>query len=83
MLTQTVRTTVDLPRPLLTQVKRQAVERGETIKKVITEAVERYVVSGPKPSAKALLREFSQLAKFGRQDVDLGEFLRRDRDTHI
>ncbi len=83
MLTPTVRTTVDLPKPLLIQVKRQAVERGETIKKVITEAVERYVVSGPKPPSRALLKEFRQLAKFGRQDVDLVAALRKDRDSHF
>ena len=83
MLTQTVRTTVDLPRPLLIQVKRQAVERGETIKTIITGALQQYLLSPPKPSAKILLREFRQLAKLGRQDVNLVEFLRRDRDTHF
>lgn len=80
---KTVRTTIDLSKPLLTLVKHRALEKGETVKKVITDAIKRHVISQAKPSAKELIAEFRRLSKFGRQDVDLVEFIRRDRDTHF
>jgi hypothetical protein len=78
----TARTSIDIPIELMKKVKIQAAERGEPLKTVITEALTRYVVSKPSPSGEELWADMRHLSKYGRQDVDLIEFLRKDRRSH-
>ncbi len=53
--------------------------------------VERLPISDPQSKKKKLTKkewnkiwkEFEQFSKFGRQDIKLTEFIRKDRDTHF
>ncbi len=80
---QTVRTTIDLSPELFRRTKIYAADKGKSLRVIVAEAVERYVGVDALPSAEVLWKRMRRLAKEGRQDVDLVEALRKDRDSHF
>ena len=65
-----MRTTVDLPEPLLRNAQRQAVQRGVTLSTVLTDALRAHLVSKPNKD----LRPFKLITVKGslvRPDMDL------------
>lgn len=78
-----IRTTIDLSPELFRRAKIYAADKGKSLKSVVAEAVERYVGVDSLPSAEELWKRMRKLSKQGKQDVNLVEFLRHDRDTHF
>lgn len=78
-----IRTTIDLSPELFRRAKMFAADKGKSLKSVVAEAIERHVGVDDLPSAEVLWKRMRRLAKEGRQDVDLGEALRKDRDSHF
>lgn len=81
--TASVRTTIDLSPELFRRAKIYAADKGKSLKSVVAEAIERHVGIEVLPSAEVLWEKMRRLAKEGRQDVDLVEALRKDRDSHF
>jgi hypothetical protein len=65
-----MRTTIDLPEPLLKNAKRRATERGVTLSMIVEDALRNHFASKP-PATMPPFRLYTVRGKLVRPDLDL------------
>ena len=82
MQSHTFRTTVDFEPSLYRLLREAALKEGKTIREILHEATRIYLRSGSKTSFDSIYKNMRKVAKIGRK-INLVEFVRKDRDSHI
>lgn len=83
MQTQTHRTTIDFDREMMMQLRQVAFDEGKPVRKVVHEAVKKHLQtkkSKKKDSFEKIWAEMGRISKHGRQDINMTEWIIKDRD---
>lgn len=82
MQSQTFRTTVDFEPGLYRLLREAALREGKTVREVLHDATRIYLRGGSQSSFESIYKNMRKVAKTGRK-INLVEFVRKDRDSHI
>lgn len=82
MQSNTFRTTVDFEPGLYRLLRERALTEGKSVREVLHEATRIYLRGGSQTTFEAIYKNMRKAAKMGRK-VNLVEFVRKDRNSHI
>lgn len=73
---------MDFEPSLYRLLRETALKEGKTVREVLHEATRVYLRGGNKSSFERIYKNMRKVAKTGKK-INLVEFVRRDRDSHI
>lgn len=63
-------------------IREAALKNGKSVREILHEATRAYLRGGNKTSFESIYKNMRKVAKIGRK-INLVEFVRKDRDSHI